>query len=357
VKREGASAAKMDTTDVVVPNGYFTKQFMGGKIGFGLGVVSPYGLQTSWGDTSSVRYVATTSDIRMMDVTPAVSYRPSERFAVGAGVDYFSTYKATLQKKVSVDAVNVGLGGSPAGLPDGNSKMDGDGDGWGYHAGVLVSPTPKHHVGVTFHSEVKTKIEGQVELTGLSGASAGPNGFGGTNFKTKARTDLFYPANVQIGYRFDPNVKWSFFANAAWFHWAANKQLTIVLPDATATQQAIAGKPVPLDWKDGWSVSVAGKYKLNERWALNGGLCYEPAVYPEQTFSPSIPDMDRFGISVGPNYRNGNWGVDAVYNPIFMRRTTINNKIGQANAGPAGDISGTYKGQVHIVSVSARYFF
>jgi long-chain fatty acid transport protein len=346
---------KMQNTSVVIPNFSYTQKINTRKIAIGVAVISPYGLETKWADDSNVRYVATKSKLEMYDITPAVSYRPSDKWAFGVGADYFNTFDANLQKKAPVDVINYKIGFPTAGSPDANSELSGDGHQWGYHTGVLYNPTPNHTFGVTYHSEVKTKIEGNLELTGLSGASASV--FGGTNYKTHARTDLFYPQNVQVGYKYSQGEKWELGFNLAWYDWSSNKQFEIVLPDATPTQRAIAGNPIPLHWRDVWSGTIGGSYRFSETWKLNAGAYYLPNVYPEETFSPAIPDLAKIGISVGPSYTKGSWGIDAVYNPLFYKHTTINNTVGQDSAGPNADISGRYKAMVHIVGVNVKYKF
>jgi len=353
-ERKGANGTSdtMKTGSVVVPN--FATVVGLGNLAVGFAVISPYGLETEWSETSNVRYVATKSRINMLDITPAVSYRVSPQFSFGAGADYYSTFDADLQKKVPVDVVNFVLGFPTLGAPDANSRLSGDGEAWGYHTGLLYNPTAAHTFGVAYHSEVKTKIEGDLELTGLSGASAAV--FGGTDFKTRARTDLFYPQHVQFGYKYDHDDKWQAGFNVAWYDWSSNKQLEIQLPDATPTQRAIAGQPVPLQWRDVWSVSIGGFYQFTEAFKLNLGAYYLPAVYPESTFSPAVPDLDKIGISVGPSYTRGSWSLDSVYSPVFYRKTTINNSVGQSSTGLASaDISGEYEAIVHIIGVNVRY--
>lgn len=352
---------KMKTTNALVPNFGAVGQIGNERWGWGFAVVSPYGLQTEWSGTSNVRYVATKSKINMVDITPAVSYRPSEKFAGGFGIDYFLTFDASLEKKAPVDAINTGICNDvPAlcpptsGASDANSKLSGDGEQWGYHAGFLINPTPSHTFGLAYHSEVKTKIEGDLELTGLAGASTVV--FGGTDYKTPVRTDLFYPQNVQFGYKYSRGDKWEAGVNLAWYDWSSNKQFTLVLPNATAGQQSIIGAPIPLNWRDVWSGTVGGFYRFSEMWKLNAGAYYLPAVYPESTFSPAVPDMNKIGLSIGPSFTKGAWSVDSVYNPLFYKSTKINNNIGQSSTGlPSADISGEYKAMIHIVGLSVKY--
>lgn len=354
---------KMETGNIVVPNFAMAGHLGEGKFGLGLAILSPYGLETEWSATSGVRYVATKSSLKMVDITPGVSYRPSEKVAVGVGVDYFLTFDASLEKKVNVDVLNLGLcvanpllcGGLTNGAPDANSKLSGDGDQWGYHAGLLYNPAPSHTLGLTYHSEVKTRIEGDVELTGLSGGSTLVFG---SDFKTPGHTDLFYPQNVQFGYKYSKDDKWAAGFNVAWYDWSSNQELAVNVPSANAAQQSILAVPIPLKWRDVWSGTIGGFYRFSDKWKLNAGVYYLPHVYPEETYTPAVPDMEKIGISVGPSYTAGAWTIDTVYNPLFYKTTTINNNLGLNTAGFAGaDISGEYEAMVHIVGVNVKYRF
>jgi len=355
-ERNGSNGTsdKMKSTTEIVPNFSATYSWADGKYGFGLSALSPYGLKTEWSETSNVRFLATKSSIEMVDITPAFSYRPSDAFAMGFGVDYYITLEAELQKKISPDVINFILGVPTVGSPDANSKLSGDGSQWGYHLGTLYNPSENHTIGLTYHSEVKTEIEGTVELKGLNGAGAAV--FGGTNFSTLAKLDLFYPQNIQFGYKYSRGNMWEAGFNLAWYDWSANKEFRIRLPNATATQAALAAATIPLDWKDVWSGTIGGFYRLSENWKLNGGAYYLPAVYPESTFSPAVPDLDKIGLSIGPSYSKGSWTVDTVYSPLFYKTTTITNTLGQDSSGlAAADISGEYKAMVHIFGLNVTY--
>lgn len=358
-KREKSGVTdKMDTTKAFVPNFSFAHSLMDGKFGVGFSVVSPYGLETEWPGTSNVRYVATKSTLNMLDVAPAISYRPSEKLALGFGLDYFSTFKANLQKKVSVDVINFLVGAPTLGSPDANSELDGDGSQWGYHSSVMYSPTKSNEFAVSYHSEVKTKIEGNVMLTGLSGASASAGVFGGTDFKTAASVDLFYPQNVQIGYSHLFNERHKVILTTAWYDWSSNQELKPVLPNATATQAGLLSGATPLKWRDVWSFAIGSDHKISEKWSIQDSAYYEPNVYPPDTFSPALPDLARIGLAIGGTYKVKNTNINLIYNPIFMKDRIINNNLGQSSAGFAGaDISGNYSGIIHIVGLNVMHQF
>src|SRR5207302_6277579 len=106
-------------TNVAVPNASVTQSFMDGKLGAGLTVQSPYGLETHWDANSPMRYVATNSVLHMVDVSPAIAYQVHPKVSVGAGIDYVNLFDAQLDRQVDVAAIN----GAPA--PDGVFSLKG----------------------------------------------------------------------------------------------------------------------------------------------------------------------------------------------------------------------------------------
>jgi long-chain fatty acid transport protein len=340
----------MESQSIFIPSFGVTGSAQDGRWGFGLAVLSPYGLKTEWSDTSSVRYVATKSDLTMVDITPGVSYRPSDKWSVGMGIDYFKVLDVTLERKV----LNIS-GSNPSGDPDANSKMSGDGDQWGYHAGLMFQPFEKHAFGAVYHNEVKMKIEGDIELTGLAADYMGL--FQGTSFKTKGSVDLMLPQNVQLGYAFIPSDRWRFEINGAWFDWSANQQLKPVTPNVTnPTQASLLTNPTPLKWKDVWSFGLGSTFAPGGNFKWSGNVFYITAAVPEETFSPAIPDSDRYGFGFGPSYTKNRFVIDAVYNYTIYKDRTVNNNMGQTVAGfAAADISGTYKSNIQIIGLNVGY--
>ena len=353
-ERSGNSVAtdSSDTSSNYLPSFGFSTSFMDGKWGFGLALLSPYGLETEWSNTSSVRYLATKSSIKMFDLTPAVSYRHNEKIAFGFGLDYFKVTDASLERKFSPDVVNFLLGVPTLGSPDGHVKLEGDGSDFGYHLGVLYNATEKHSFGATYHSEVKMELEGDVTMTGFTGA--GIVAMGGANFKTSAVADLFFPQNVSLGYGFTPNEEWRVGFDAYWYDWSGNQELLARLPNANATQKAIAQAPIPLEWKDVWSFALSSTFKANDMWKFNGGLYYISAAVPDRTFYAALPDLDRIGVSIGPSLSYNNLTIDTVYSRIFFNDRTVNNNMGTDVSGIAGG-NGDYSVDADIFGINFRY--
>src|SRR3972149_4483877 len=119
----------MDTNINIIPNIYFAGPIIKNKLAAGLGINVPYGLQGKWDGDGFSRYVVTDFNLRIIDVNPTITYKPSSFFSVGVGLDY---YYANVEqgRHVNVGVINSALTGTPldASTPDGlqDSKMHGD---------------------------------------------------------------------------------------------------------------------------------------------------------------------------------------------------------------------------------------
>jgi long-chain fatty acid transport protein len=139
-------------------NAYITYTMDNG-LSFGLGVYNPYGLGTEWPATWVGRYYAVKSDIQSFYINPSVSYRFSDKLAVGVGVSYV-TATVTLERKLPLTP-----------MPDGGFKLDGDGTGINFDAGLLWKPTPALSVGASYRSETKIDFEGDATFSNIPGVA------------------------------------------------------------------------------------------------------------------------------------------------------------------------------------------
>jgi long-chain fatty acid transport protein len=365
---DAGAETKAKTTNVAVPNFSLTQSFLDGKLGAGLSVQSPFGLETHWGGDSPLRYVATDSRLGMVEIMPAVAYEITPMLSVGAGLKYVNLFTAQLDRKINTDAVNTALGAPTAGSVDTNSSLQGQAADWGYHVGLVLKPHEKHAIGVTYHSKINLRVNGNVTLRNLSGASAAL--FGGTDYTTSAYTDLVLPQNVQIGYAFKPSEKWMFEADTAWFHWSESKDLNVRFAETNAFRQAIlnTGNPAKFDNRDAWSFATGVNYKATDRWQLRTGFWYEPWALPETNFNPAFSDLSRYGASLGTGFSiTKDLTLDAAYTAVFFHNRHIHNDVGTTTSGVPPvlvglgyndpDIDGTYKDFANLVALNLTYRF
>jgi long-chain fatty acid transport protein len=369
---ESHSGAKTsaNSTNVVIPNISMTQTFMDGNLGAGLSVQSPFGLETHWPGDSPQRYVATDSKLAILQIMPAISYQVIPMLSIGAGVNFAKTIDAQLDRHINVDALNAALGGAPAGAADAVSSLRGEGSGWGWFTGLLLELSEKHAIGVTYHSKVDMRINGNETVRNLAGVSAGL--FGGNDYTTSAYTDIVLPSYVEMGYAFKPTDKWKLELDATWMHWAQLKDLNVRFAvESDPIRQAVlqTGNPMVFNPRDAWSLALGTNYKLTDRWQVRTGTWYEPWAVPESNFTPSVVDLTRTGLSFGGGYKlTESLIVDASYTAIITKSRSVTNNVGSTTSGiPAGgvplagipdpDISGNYSDWANIIGLNLTYKF
>ncbi|MCG3204292.1 MAG: putative outer membrane protein [Elusimicrobia bacterium] len=343
----GGSKVSMEGFTPVVPNFYFTTPFRE-KWAFGFGINSPFGLETKWSGTGPLRYVATDSNLQLVNFNPTVAYKLNEKISFGAGVVY-GLVDADLKSKVNVTAIN----GSSS--PDGDRKLEGDGSAWGYDFGLLYAPVEKHKFGLTYRSQLSTTLDGSLELNGLSGIAASAFVFNGTSYKTDAETVIKFPQTVLLGYAYKPS-KWTFAIDGEWVDYSAVDDTTIDYKDQSAGPQSVLRltNPTDRDWHNTWNLGLGTNYQFNDTWQARGGYFYYPRAIPERTWDPGNPESSRNGFTLGGSFTRPSIIFDLAYNLILFDDRTISNTVGSTSGTT---VNGKYETTAHIVSANLTYRF
>jgi long-chain fatty acid transport protein len=336
---DGAGASsKMSDFIPVVPHLYMTRGGGDGKWAVGLGVFSPYGLKAVWPSDGPFRYVTTESDLSIPEFSPAAAFAVNETLSVGLGLVYA---RANVEIKKATP--------NDPGDPDGEQILEGEGDGIGVNAGVLYRPTPSHSFALTYRSDIKIDLDGTLKMKGLTGTAAGF--LGGPEFTTDVRTALTLPPSVTAGYGFRRG-KWTVGADAEWVGFSSYRSTDLDFPDTFPFGDQVTRQ----EYKDKWSVGTGVNYAWNGRWETRAGYSFLPAVVPEATWDPSVPDSDIHGLHAGGTFTFGGFGLDLAYTYYRFASITVNNDVGADVGAPEGaDVDGTYKTAAQIVSVNVSW--
>lgn len=305
-----------------------------GNITFGLGIYAPFGLGTKWRDAGLTRYQATESDVETLNINPAVAVRVKPWLLLGAGVDYMKS-NASLKKMVDQ---------SLAGGSDAKTVLEGDGDGWGYNAGVIIIPDERLRFGISYRSAIEVDYTGTASLDNI--APALQPLFGGASFRTDAKTSIKFPATLTIGAAYKPSEKVTLELDFERTGWSSNDSLDIDLKNEVAPAGFTDTKE-PADWIDIWAVRAGIEYRATESISVRGGYVYQNNPAPGHTLHPRLPDSDQQNLSFGIGYNTGNLVIDAAYMVAFFEDRDVENNI----------LSGEYKTFGHSVGLSAGYKF
>jgi long-chain fatty acid transport protein len=354
------------STNRLAPYGY-ASYGVNDQVFVGLGVYSPFGLATNYGDNSSTRYFADASDLRTIEINPNIAVKLMPSLSIGAGpairystanfssgIDDGSLGAAAAIRTAAASAIPASISSGPAIAAGGpsvnNGRFRAQGDDWavGYKIGTLFTPDDKTAIGIAYHSAIQSVLSGNATTdnggvkTPLAQAAAALTSYNGP---VTAKVD--YPDSITVSgsYQIASNLKLA--GDFEWTDWSQFKNLTI---------SGANGAPVSStteNWNDGYRVSIGGEYGLTDQWTLRSGLAYEISPVPDATRTARIPDADRVWLSGGVGYAiTPQVSFDFGYSHLFVAGASIN----QANS-LAGTLVGNYDSSADILSADVSYHF
>ncbi len=306
-----------------VPMGYYVKP-IDDKWAVGVGVYVPFGLITDYEGGFSGRYHGDYSEVRVITVQPTVSYRFNEKLSIGFGPT-INRIDGQLESAVPT---------GPA--PDSRVKIKGDDTAVGFNFGVLYEITPQTRAGLTYHSKVDYKLEGDTKFSGAA--------FGPLAGKYDASLDLETPESIDVSITHELNDQWTLYGGAMLTRWSRLEAIVV---------ENEGGAPVPViseeqDWHDTWSYAIGTAYKLNKQWTLRTGLAFDQSPTNNTHRSPRIPTGDRTAVSFGLAWNpTDDVTVDLAYSYLWEEDTKIRQDSYNA----------TYENSAHGFGAALSYRF
>jgi long-chain fatty acid transport protein len=375
----------------VVPNFYATTSINDEwKVGIGINV--PFGLKTDYDSGWLGRYQALKSEVKTININPAVAWRATKEFWLGAGVSY-QQFKATLTNNVNYTGAlaqgyqQAAAGGviPPSAIPaligatsglDSFVSTTGDDWSWGWNVGAMYSiggdannDNGAARLGLAYRSKIKFNIVGNVGITNptpptLTGALAPLNpvvqGVSSTINQTRlynggVALDVKVPDMASFSYYQRLNDTWDILADVTWTGWSSVQQLAIV---RTSGPAAGSSSVLPFNYKDTWRLSAGVNYQYSEKIVLRGGVAWDQTPVHDADVSARLPDGDRTWLTGGARWKYSqaiNFDVAAAY--IWVKSPSINNAGNPPSVAANGLINGNYDSSVWIVSAQMNYRF
>jgi len=320
-----------------VPAGYYVNP-LNDKWAFGFGVYAPFGLITDYEGGFQGRYFGDYSEVKVVTAQPTVSYRFNDQLSVGLGLTI---------NRISGKLESAVLNAATPGLNDGRARIKGDDTALGYNVGVLYEFSPQTRAGLTYHSMVDYKLEGDTRITG---PGFGP--FSGSKYDASLK--LKTPESADFSITHDLNDQWTVYGGATFTRWSRLESI-VVQND---------GVPAPLagnfgtiteeqNWHDTWAYAIGAAYKLNKQWVLRAGLGMDQSPANNQDRSPRIPTGDRKTLSLGFGWSpTEDLTIDVAYSYLKEEDVDIN----QASA-TKGVYNATYENSAHGIGTQVSYRF
>jgi long-chain fatty acid transport protein len=375
---EGGDAGSL----AVVPNLYLVVP-INKAWSFGLGINAPFGLVTEYDDGWMGRYQAIKSDVKTLNINPALSWKVSDNIALGGGVSY-QQIKATFTSDAnySLAYIGTGLGTAVAtgALPaatanaiatqvtglDSGVTVTGDDWAWGWNVGILVDFDKNNRFGAAWRSDISYKISGNVNfanpaLPSLTPAALNPAA-GAIAAQVNASpllasggvtSDIKLPGIANFSWFGHVSDRWDLMADVQWTHWSTLKDLTFVRTTGVVLQST------PENFKDTWRYSLGANYQFDNLWKFRMGVAYDQSPVQDAYRTARLPDSDRTWLALGAQYAMSpavKLDLGATY--IWVK----DGSIAQISTNPAsiaqyGYLKGNYSNNVVVVSGQVTWNF
>ncbi len=318
----------------LIPAVYYV-QPVNDQLAFGFGMFSWFGLSTDYGDKSGISGIADESSITTVNLTPSLSYRINESFSVGLGLN------AVFVDAMLSSSVNQGK----------LFKMEGDDWAFGWNVGALWEISQNTRIGLSYRSEVETRIEGKVKSDIINGTIDIP-GHGRTNWNKNGYVKLDLPQIAELSLWQRLTDETTLQLSAMWFGWSSLKEIAPKLKDGTYFPAE------ELHWDDSWRYAVGITHDLNPAWVLRFGVAYDQTPTNNKYRTYRIPDSDRTWYTFGATWKiSPNQSLDFGYAYLNGEKVDIKQSGLSSSLAPMETSAEVTKGNAQIFSMQYNHRF
>jgi long-chain fatty acid transport protein len=322
----------------------------------GLGLTSPFGLNTRYPLDGPFNTVVTTAALPLLDIKPTVAYKLNDQLAIGVGADIYTFASFLGQGHVEQKQI---LGGTFV-------ELNGKGTGAGASVSLLYTPLrnsdgkPLASIGLVYRTQAVVPLSGSLLVNGAKVADA----------STNLVLPQIYTGAIAIWPVRTSEREWKLELDVEYVGWKSNRDLDVHLSSGEVILQ-------PQQWKTVPVVAIGTEYKwLNPEWlphwdvAVRTGYTHTENPVPDMTFNPGIISLSSNTLSLGAGFlckdqgrflgmvpcggASALWtkavGLDVAFQEWFYEPRTV-----AGNIYPT--VNGTYHAYVHLGTVSVKFLF
>lgn len=336
----------------IVPNLHYVAP-ISDWIGFGFSIDAPFGLKTNYGDNTPMRYAATETSIRVVDISPSLGMRITDKASIGAGFDI-----QTAEAKFNSVAGLVEPFGDVV-LPeyDSTSTNRATNTGYGFHLGFLYELTPCTRMGISYHSQVVHHFSGSSKFEGPIAELAGAE----VPFvsSSRATTNVTLPPYTTLSLFNKVSPNWAVMGSLTYTQWDTFKTLTLngvsgvidgVPPQLVEVSNNIQVS-IPEHYRNAWNLALGANYYPTDNITLRSGIGYDQSPVTDTYRNVQLPDNDRYVIALGGHFKaTKNIGLDVGWTHFFMNSTSSIHPPAQVNGAETVTTSGRVHGGADVLS-------
>lgn len=341
-----------------IPNLFFAMD-LNPTWSFGVGVSVPFGLKTEYDSDWIGRFQGISSEVKTININPAVSYKFAPGASAGFGVSYQSG-EIDLLSAVNYSGIAFGAGGNPLLTATGGAGIEGrnsthlEGDAWGFNVGLLFDLTSATRIGIHYRSSLDYSLKGSTNFTNVPAAFAGVAQLAVATSNGAVKADLETPASASVSVAHRVNDRIELLGDLTWTQWSKVNQVPLIRSDGAGTGSTL--DTLVFNFDDVWRASFGVNYRYSGPWTLKAGVAYDQAPVPSaEARTVRLPDNDRYWLSLGATYRMSPVSrFDFGYTYVMIKDADINN---DQTARARGIVRGTYQASSHIFAVQYQHSF
>lgn len=322
-----------------IPNFYF-KMDVNDSVKIGLGINAPFGLKTEYNDNWLGRFQAIKSDLKTININPAIAFKVNDQLSLGFGVS------AMYAEAELTNAVNFGTFG------EGYAKVKGDDWGFGFNLGAIYQATADTRIGMSYRSKIEQHLDGDVKFTRPAGL---PQPFVDATANGDVTADVTLPENFSISAFSRLNDTWDVMGDFTWTRWSRFQELAVY-----RNSGALLIKTEE-NWDNTMRYSLGLNYHYNDALKLRAGIAYDEEAISTKYRTARIPGNDRKWLAFGAGWQaTPATKLDIGYAHLFISDTKIDDDQSVAVAPSPfskGRVKGEYEASVDILSLQVTHNF
>jgi len=301
------------------------------QLAVGLAVNTPYGSSLEWEEGWAGRFLIKDISLRNFTFQPTLSYRINENISAGAGLVY-ATGNFDLSRNLPVQGEQS----------EGEIRLGGETDSWGYNAGVLISLNNTVNIGISYRSRIDMEIdEGYVDISVPETLNSLFPG------STNLSTSLPLPANLDFGLSYQQEGIFMAGISINYVFWDAYETLNF---DFSENTTSLTDSNNPREYSNTLIIRAGGEYYLSDNFMIRAGAYYDPSPVSKTYFSPETPGLNSTGLTTGLSFFPlEGLMIDAGFIYLMGEQT--------AAAYAPANFEGKYKSNAYITGLGITYQF
>jgi long-chain fatty acid transport protein len=388
-----------------------------GTVSLGVGVSSPWGLETDYQPGWVGRYEALRSKLRTLDVQPVMAWKLFDRLTIGASLD---VQRASARLSQAIDFGSIGF--AEVGLPvinslqaqlpgafaargvprvaipglvrqtlagvqqsftnagffpggsDGIVEVEGNDLNVGFAVGATfdylkegqIPGLNQGRIGASFRSGIRQNLGGKIDFRGVPAVNVSlpaglpPSAQASLNAEANALRNVFADGSASAALNLPDVYRFSFyqrflnrFAVMGDLTYTKWSRLKALTID---TGNTLTSSTLVFDYKDTLRPSIGVEFYPMDSLTFRLGFAYDESPIRSASFrTPRIPDGDRLFISAGLRWSPAIWvDFDLGYAHLFLNDPGVD--VLDPNTHTSR-LMGTFDASVDLVSASVTFRF